>query len=85
MNIEIDDSKMNGLNAIVEKWNAQGDVPSTTPQAYLSARIDEMLASYDAQLITAKKEQFADVINLAATLDEAKKQQLVEFVQTLAS
>lgn len=84
MTIQIDESKLNGLNAIVAKANASEGAEQTTAQAYLSARVAEMLASYDAQLIAAAKVQYDDIVTLAATLPEDKRSELIAYVQQLA-
>ena len=84
MNITILDSKLAGLNAIVAKANASEGAEQTTAQAYLSARVAEMLASYDAQLIAAAKIQYDDIVTLAATLPDDKRSELIAFVQQLA-
>jgi 5,10-methylenetetrahydrofolate reductase len=92
MTITIDESKLNGLNAIVADINAQiaantteGDPITTTPQEYLEARINDTLESYDRQLIEQAKAQYDEVITIAATLSPEKQAELVAKVQELAA
>ena len=85
MNITILDSQLTGLNAIVAKANSSEGADQTTAQAYLEARVAEMLASYDAQLIAAAKVRYDDIVTLAASLPDAKRAELIAYVQQLAA
>ena len=46
MQITIDLSKLSGLNAIVSRLNANEGAEQITPEAYLAARVNEILDSY---------------------------------------
>lgn len=78
MNLVIDDSKLSGLNAIAAREN-------TTPEAYLTARIDEVLASYTSAEIERVKAENAAFFDLAAQLPAEKQEQLKAIVQQLAA
>lgn len=93
MNITISDSKLNGLNAIIAKINAAAEAAATeeapavltTAEGYLTARVEDMLVSYDWQLIEDAKRQYDEVVTLAATLSPEKQAQLISMVQQLAA
>lgn len=91
MTITIDESRLNGLNAILTKLNAPSENPSLsaaeviTAEQYLTDRVNDMLASYDAQLIVELKKQYDDVITVAANLPAEKQQQAIAFIQSLAT
>ena len=80
MTITIPDSQLTGLNAVVANAGAE-----QTAQSYLEARVAEMLASYDAQLIAAAKVQYDDIVTLAASLPDTKRTELIAYVQQLAA
>jgi hypothetical protein len=84
MQLTIDPSKLNGLNAIVARLNAVEAAEQTTPEAYLLARVEEILASYDAQEVDRVKAENAAFFELAATLPSEKQEQLKALVQQLA-
>ena len=84
MTLTIDPSKLNGLNAIVARLNAVEAAEQTTPEAYLLARVEEILASYDAQEVDRVKAENAAFFELAATLPSEKQEQLKALVQQLA-
>lgn len=84
MNLTIDPSKLTGLTALVSRLNAVEGAEQTTPEEYLSARIDEILASYDQQEIDRVKAENAAFFDLAATLPSDKQEQLKALVQQLA-
>ena len=85
MNLSISPDKLSGLNAIVARLNAVDDAEQTTPEAYLLARVEEILASYDAQEVERVKQENAAFFDLAATLPSDKQEQLKALVQQLAS
>ncbi len=84
MQLTIDPSKLNGLTAIVARANAAEGAEPTTPEAYLQARVEEILASYDAQEVERVKAENAAFFELAATLPSEKQEQLKALVQQLA-
>ena len=84
MQLTIDPSKLNGLNAIVSRLNAVEGAEQTTPEAYLLARVEEILASYDAQEVERVKQENAAFFDLAATLPSDKQEQIKALVQQLA-
>jgi hypothetical protein len=85
VNLSISPDKLSGLNAIVARLNAVDDAEQTTPEAYLLARVEEILASYDAQEVERVKQENAAFFDLAATLPSDKQEQLKALVQQLAS
>ena len=85
MTLTIDPSKLSGLNAIVARLNAAEGAEQTTPEAYLTARIEEILASYDQQEIDRVKAENAAFFDLAAQLPADKQEQLRALVQQLAA
>jgi hypothetical protein len=84
MTLTIDPSKLSGLNAIVARLNAAEGAEQITPEAYLLARVDEILSSYDAQEVERVKAENASFFDLAATLPSDKQEQLKALVQQLA-
>ena len=84
MQLTIDPSKLNGLTAIVARLNAVEGAEQTTPEAYLLARVEEVLASYDAAEVDRVKAENAAFFDLAATLPSDKQEQLKALVQQLA-
>jgi len=82
MQLTIDPSKLSGLNAIVARLNAVEGAEQVTAEAYLSTRVDEILASYDAAEVAKKNASFFD---LAATLPTEAQEQIKALVQQLAS
>jgi hypothetical protein len=85
MTIHIDESKLNGLNAIVAKENAIPGAVQTTPQEYLELHISSALASYDQQIIDEEKKKYDGLVTLAASLPDDKKAQLIAMVQQLSA
>jgi hypothetical protein len=84
MQLTIDPSKLSGLTAIVSRANAAEGAEPTTPEAYLLARVEEILASYAAQEVDRVKAENAAFFELAATLPSDKQEQLKALVQQLA-
>jgi len=85
MQITIDPSKLSGLNAIVARLNAVENAEQTTAEAYLTARVEEILDSYTAQEIERVKAENASFFDLAATLPPDAQEQIKALVQQLAS
>lgn len=85
MTLTIDPSKLSGLNAIVSRLNAVEGAEQITPEAYLTARITEILASYDASEVERIKAENAAFFDLAATLPVEAQEQVKALVQQLAS
>jgi hypothetical protein len=84
MQLTIDPSKLNGLNAIVSRANAVEGAEQITPEAYLLARVNEILDSYTQQEVERVKQENAAFFELAATLPSEKQEQLKALVQQLA-
>jgi hypothetical protein len=84
MQLTIDPSKLNGLTAIVARLNAVEGAEQTTPEAYLLARVEEVLASYDAAEVDRVKAENAAFFDLAAQLPADKQEQIKALVQQLA-
>jgi len=84
MTLTIDPSKLSGLTAIVARANAAEGAEQITPEAYLQARVEEILASYDAQEVERLKQENASFFDLAATLPADKQEQIKALVQQLA-
>jgi len=84
MQLIISPDKLSGLTAIVARLNAAEGAEQTTPEAYLLARVEEILASYDAQEVERVKAENAAFFELAATLPSDKQEQLKALVQQLA-
>jgi hypothetical protein len=84
MNLTIDPSKLSGLNAIVARLNSVEGAEQITPEDYLLARVEEVLASYDAAEVDRVKAENAAFFELAATLPSEKQEQLKALVQQLA-
>jgi hypothetical protein len=85
MQLTIDPSKLSGLTALVSRLNAAEGADQTTPEAYLKARVEEVLASYDAAEVERIKQENAAFFDLAAQLPAEKQEQLKAIVQQLAS
>jgi hypothetical protein len=85
MNLTIDPSKLNGLNAIVTRANAVEGAEQTTPETYLNARVNEILESYNSQEIERVKAENFAFFDLAATLPPEQQEQLRALVKQLAS
>jgi len=84
MTLTIDPSKLSGLNAIVSRLNSVENAEQITPEAYLTARCNEILDSYSAQEIERVKAENSAFFDLAATLPIDKQEQLKALVQQLA-
>jgi sulfur transfer protein SufE len=85
MTLTIDPSRLSGLNAIVARLNSVEGAEQTTSEAYLLARVHEILDSYTASEIQKIKEENASFFDLAATLSSEKQEQIKALVQQLAS
>jgi hypothetical protein len=84
MIITISPDKLSGLTAIVSRLNAVEGAEPTTPEAYLQARVEEILTSYAAQEVERVKAEAAPLFDLAATLPADKQEQIKALVQQLA-
>ena len=84
MTLNLDPSKLNGLNAIVARINSAEGAEQITPEAYLLARVEEILASYTESEIQKIKEENASFFDLAATLPVEAQEQVKALVQQLA-
>jgi hypothetical protein len=80
MTLTIDPSKLSGLNAIVARANAVEGAEQTTPEAYLLARVKEILASYDAQEVERVMRENEDAFRAAALLPADVQQQLRDLI-----
>ena len=76
MTLTIDPSKLSGLNAIVARLNSVEGAEQVTAEAYLTARVEEILASYDASEVERVKEENVSFFDLAALLPPEVQQQL---------
>jgi hypothetical protein len=85
MQLTIDPSKLSGITALVSRLNSVEGAEQTTPEAYLQARVEEVLASYDAAEVERVKQENAAFFDLAATLPAEKQEQLKAIVQQLAA
>lgn len=84
MNLSISPDKLSGLTAIVTRANAVEGAEQTTPEAYLLARVEEILSSYDQQELQRIKAEAAPLFDLAATLPVEAQEQIKALVQQLA-
>jgi len=82
MQLTIDPSKLNGLNAIVARLNAVEGAEQITPEAYLVARVEEILASYDAAEVQRVMQENASFFEKAALLPPEVQQQLRDLIST---
>jgi hypothetical protein len=80
MQLIISPDKLSGLNAIVARLNAVEDAEPTTPEAYLLARVEEVLASYDAAEIQRVMQENEDAFRAAALLPADVQQQLRDLI-----
>lgn len=84
MQLTIDSSKLSGLNSIVTRANAAEGAEQTTPEAYLLARVHEILDNYTAQEVERVKAENAAFFDLAAQLPAEAQEQVKALVQQLA-
>jgi hypothetical protein len=84
MQLIISPDKLSGLNAIVARLNAVEGAEQTTPEAYLLARVNEILDSYTQQELERVKQEAAPLFDLAATLPVEAQEQIKALVQQLA-
>lgn len=85
MQLTIDPTRLNGLNAIVARLNAVEGAEPTTPEDYLLGRVNEILDSFNAQEVERVKQENAAFFDLAAQLPADKQEQIKALVQQLAS
>jgi hypothetical protein len=84
MNLTIDPSKLNGLNAIVTRLNSSENAEQITPEEYLADKVNELLDSYLAQEIELIKIENVEFFDLAATLPLESQEQIKNLIQQLA-
>lgn len=85
MQITIDSTRLSGLQAIVARVNATEGVEPTTPEAYLTERVHDLLDSYANQELERIKAKNAAFFNIAASLPPAAQEQVKNLIQQLAS
>ena len=85
MTLNLDPSKLNGLNAIVSLANAAEGAEQITPEAYLTARVEEILDSYTAQEIERTMKENEDAFRAAALLPAEVQQQLRDLIASASA
>lgn len=85
MTITVSPSKLSGLTAIVSRLNAAEGAEQTTPEAYLLARVEEILASYDAQEVERIMKENESIYRAAALLPSDIQQQLRDMIASASS
>ena len=80
MQLTIDTTKLNGLNAIVARLNAAEGAEQTTAAAYLQTRVEEILASYDAAEVERVMQENESAFRAAALLPPEVQQQLRDLI-----
>lgn len=80
MQLTIDPSKLNGLNAIVTRANSVEGAEQITAEAYLQSRVEEILASYDASEVERVMQENEDAFRAAALLPASVQQQLRDLI-----
>jgi hypothetical protein len=80
MTLTIDPSKLSGLTAIVARLNAAEGAEQITAEAYLQARVEEILSSYDAAEIQRVMQENEDAFRAAALLPAEVQQQLRDLI-----
>jgi hypothetical protein len=80
MQLTISTDKLSGLNAIVSRLNSVEGDEQTTAEAYLAARVEEILASYDASEVERVMQENAAFFQQAATLPAEIQQQLRDLI-----
>lgn len=80
MTITIDDSKTKGLVALAARQN-----PPVTPEDYLTARVEDILSSYDAAEVQRIKDENDQFFALAAQLPQADQDEVRTIVLTKAA
>jgi hypothetical protein len=84
MNLIIDDSKTASLISIVNRANAEEGATQTTPEQFLTDRVNAILASFDDFEANRIKQENAEFIEMAVRLPADKQEQLKALVQQLA-
>jgi hypothetical protein len=85
VNLSISPDKLSGLNAIVARANAVEGAEQITPEAYLMARVEEILASYDNSEIERTMAENAAFFVTAARLPAEVQQQLRDLIASAAA
>jgi hypothetical protein len=85
MTLTIDPSRLSGLTAIVSRANAVEGAEQTTPEAYLQARVEEILSSYDQQEVERVMQENEDAFRAAALLPAEIQQQLRDLIASASA
>ena len=85
MQLTISPDKLNGLNAIVSRANAAEGAEQTTPEAYLTARVEEILASYSSAEVERTMKENEDAFRAAALLPAEVQQQLRDLIASASA
>lgn len=85
MQLTIDTSKLSGLNAIVSRANAAEGAEPTTPEAYLLARVEEILDSYTAAEVERVMRDNESAFRAAALLPAEVQQQLRDLIASASA
>jgi hypothetical protein len=80
MQLTIPDTALSGLNAIVSRLNSVEGAEQTTAEEYLTARVEEILASYDASEVERVMQENAAFFQQAALLPASVQQQLRDLI-----
>jgi len=80
MTLNLDPSKLNGLTAIVTRLNSIEGAEQITAEAYLTARVEEILASYDSAEIQRVMQENEAAFRAAALLPAEVQQQLRDLI-----
>jgi len=80
MQLTIDPSKLNGLNAIVARLNSVEGAEQVTAEAYLQQRVEEILSSYTQQEVERTMRENEDAFRAAALLPAEVQQQLKDLI-----
>jgi hypothetical protein len=85
MTLTIDPSKLSGLNAIISRLNSVEGAEQTTPEAYLHARVNEILDSYSASEVERTMKENEDAFRAAALLPLDVQQQLRNLIASASA
>jgi hypothetical protein len=80
VNLSISPAKLSGLNSIVARANAVEGAEQITAEAYLMARVDEILASYAESEIERTMAENEAFFMAAARLPAEVQQQLRDLI-----
>lgn len=85
MTLTIDPSKLSGLNAIVSRLNSVEGAEQITTEAYLHARVNEILDSYSASEVDRTMKENEDAFRAAALLPAEVQQQLRDLIASAST